>query len=364
MKRVRIKKGYFGIVTRNGNYRKLIKRGVHYIGLFDKVIVFDMTKIYNLHPRSLDIVQDERNNDFIQQLIVKNNEIALVYERGIFTRVLTTGEYFYTNEFVEFKIIVANLNNIEIGEEIEASILKSVQLRSFIKTFEVKSYEEGLLFVDNKYQKKLKEGVYNYWINSTLVEVKKVDLRQLQMEISGQEILTKDKAAIRINFFAQYYVVDTEKAVLETKDFEKQLYILIQLALREFVGTYSLDELLEKKDSISAFILKNMEESTDKLGIKITNSGIRDIILTGEMKDIMNQVLIAQKKAQANVIMRREETASTRSLLNTAKLMEDNEMLYKLKEMEYIDKIADKVGEITVSGGGQVLEQLKGIFNP
>jgi regulator of protease activity HflC (stomatin/prohibitin superfamily) len=109
--------------------------------------------------------------------------------------------------------------------------------------------------------------------------------------------------------------------------------------------------------------LKNLKESSDKIGIEITNSGIRDIILTGEMKEIMNQVLVAQKKAQANVIMRREETASTRSLLNTAKLMEDNEMLFKLKEMEYVEKIAEKVGEITVSGGGQVLEQLKEMFS-
>lgn len=87
------------------------------------------------------------------------------------------------------------------------------------------------------------------------------------------------------------------------------------------------------------------------------------MILTGDMKDIMNQVLIAQKKAQANVIMRREETASTRSLLNTAKLMEENDMLYKLKEMEYVEKIAEKIGEITVSGNGNMVTQLKEIFS-
>jgi len=63
------------------------------------------------------------------------------------------------------------------------------------------------------------------------------------------------------------------------------------------------------------------------------------------------------------VVTRREETASTRSLLNTAKLMEDNTMLFKLKEMEYVEKIADKIGEITVAGNGNVIEQLKDIFS-
>ena len=82
------------------------------------------------------------------------------------------------------------------------------------------------------------------------------------------------------------------------------------------------------------------------------------------MKEIMNQVLVAQKKAQANIITRREETASTRSLLNTAKLMEDNDMLFKLKEMEYVEKIADKINSITLSGGSQVVDQLKHLFAP
>jgi len=100
------------------------------------------------------------------------------------------------------------------------------------------------------------------------------------------------------------------------------------------------------------------------LGIEVSGFGIRDIILPGDVKEIMNQVLIAEKKAQANMIMRREETASTRSLMNTAKLMEDNVMLWKLKEMEYVEKIADKISNISVSGNGVLIEQLKQIFVP
>jgi hypothetical protein len=79
----------------------------------------------------------------------------------------------------------------------------------------------------------------------------------------------------------------------------------------------------------------------------------------------MNQVIIAEKQAQANVIMRREETASTRSLLNTAKLMEENAVLFRLKEFEYIEKIAEKINQITLSSGnGQIIEQLRELFVP
>jgi hypothetical protein len=71
---------------------------------------------------------------------------------------------------------------------------------------------------------------------------------------------------------------------------------------------------------------------------------------------------MAEKKAQANSIMRREETAAMRNMLNTAKLMEENEMLWKLKEMEYVEKISEKIGQISVSGSGNLIGQLKEIF--
>ena len=135
-----------------------------------------------------------------------------------------------------------------------------------------------------------------------------------------------------------------------------------QLVLREYIGTLALDELLDKKESISAYILDAVKADAETLGVELNGFGIRDIILPGDVKDIMSKVLVAEKTAQANSIMRREETASTRSLLNTAKLMEDNAMLWKLKEMEYVEKIADKIGEITVNGNSALVDQLKQIF--
>jgi regulator of protease activity HflC (stomatin/prohibitin superfamily) len=208
----------------------------------------------------------------------------------------------------------------------------------------------------------LKAGVYSWWKNGISILVSKLDIRQQHVEINGQEILTKDKAALRINAWAQYKVIDIEKAVVQNKDFSNQLYAIFQLALREYVGRLAFDELLEKKESITPFILEAVKTKTETLGVEVTGFGIRDIILPGDVKEIMNQVLIAEKKAQANTIMRREETASTRSLLNTAKLMEENAMLWKLKEMEYVEKIAEKISSISVNGNGVLIDQLKQIL--
>jgi regulator of protease activity HflC (stomatin/prohibitin superfamily) len=251
----------------------------------------------------------------------------------------------------------------EISEDIDKSILQKPAVATYLRAYPVESYEKAVMFVDGKFEKVLDPGIYFYWKNPIPITVVKADLRQLQLEVSGQEILTKDKAALRVNFYAQYKVTDVMKALVDCKDYEKQLYILMQLALREYIGMFSLDELLENKESVSESILKIISASAEKLGVEIAACGIRDIILPGEVKDIMNQVLIAEKRAQANTITRREETASTRTLLNTAKLMEENSMLFKLKEMEYVEKIADKINSISLSGGSQVLDQLKDIFS-
>ena len=88
-----------------------------------------------------------------------------------------------------------------------------------------------------------------------------------------------------------------------------------------------------------------------EFGIQIRSVGVKDVILPGDMKDILNQVVEAEKVAQANVIKRREETAATRSLLNTARLMDDNPTLMRLKELEVLEKITEKVDKLTVFGG-------------
>lgn len=172
-----------------------------------------------------------------------------------------------------------------------------------------------------------------------------------QLDISGQEILTADKVGIRLNLVVNYRITNPEKLVEKVDGVSGLLYTRAQLLLREQVGRFRLDELLNQKEELSAVILEKMKAGQEEYCVEIINAGIKDIILPGEIREIMNTVLVAEKKAQANVIMRREEVASTRSLLNTAKLMEENRTLMRLKEMEYLEKICDKVGSITLNGG-------------
>lgn len=362
MKRFTINANNIGLVFKNGSLKKVLTEGRYWLGFGEKLEVYDMAKAFYM---AHDIEVMLQNEDFAKQVIVldvQDNELALVYLNRNFKSVLTAGKYFYWNGVNKYSFIKADISKMEIGADIDKNLLDKAPLFAFVRNYKVEAYEKALMFIDGKFEKELEAGNYYWWKNSTIINIAKADTRQLSMEITGQEILTKDKAQLRINFNVLYKVTDVMKALFENKDHEKQLYVLMQLALRTFIGKLTLDELMEGKEKITEEVMvSNMERAKD-FGVLLLNCGIKDIVLPGDVKEIMNQVLIAEKKAQANIITRREETASTRSLLNTAKLMEDNTMLYKLKEMEYVEKIAEKINNISLSGGGQIVDQLKQIF--
>ena len=364
MKKVKINAYQLGLVFKNGVYQRLLTEGSWWFWEKVNVYVYNLTQPF-IAPIELNILlKDEDLAGKLYVVDVKDSELVLLYENGLLKQVLPAGRYTFWKSAVQYRFVRADTSKIEITEDLERSVLQNRLVQPYVRSSEVQSFEKALLFADGRFVKVLEPGMHYWWKNSLSINVAKVDTRQQQMEINGQEILTRDKAALRINAWAQYKVTDIEKSVLQNKDWEKQLYVSFQLTLREYIAGASFDELLEKKESMAPFILQAVKEKAGALGVEVTGFGIRDIILPGDVKEIMNGVLVAEKKAQANIIMRREETASTRSLLNTAKLMEENAMLWKLKEMEYVEKIADKISSISVSGNGDLVGQLKQIFVP
>jgi regulator of protease activity HflC (stomatin/prohibitin superfamily) len=291
MKRVRINSGKVGLVFRNGDYNRVLDAGAYWMWPSETVYVYDLAKPFGA-PIELNILlKDEVLASKLTIVEVKNNEIVLQYENGNFKNVLTAGRYAYWKGPNEFSFVKANLSKVEITEGIDVNTLSRREVLPLVRVYVVEAYEKGILFVDGKFTKVLETGVYHYWKNSTAISVMKADLRQLPLEVSGQEILTKDKAALRVNFNVQYRVTDIAKALVDTKDYEKQLYVLVQLALREYIGTLTLDELLEKKEAISAFVLATLKDKASNIGVEVKEAGVRDIILPGDMKEIINQVL-------------------------------------------------------------------------
>ena len=125
----------------------------------------------------------------------------------------------------------------------------------------------------------------------------------------------------------------------------------MQFAAREAVGALTLEEILEFKDKALNLMTEYLTLKLPKELIQMGAVGIKDFILPGDMKELLNRVVEAQKEAEANNIKRREETAATRSLHNTARMLENNPVLMRLKELESLEKVVCKVGSISIHNG-------------
>lgn len=361
-KRVEIFAYHVGLIYRQGLYLKVITPGNHWLKATDLLVVYDTTKNFTIHNQLDILLQDEVFKSLVGVEQVRENELAIHYIDGLFCEVLAPGKYAYWKGIAKHEYRIVETTERMVPKTASLNKWPLIEKGKYTESFFLQVFEKGLLIVDGQLEKHLNSGLYDFWKNEEKIQILTANIRPQVIEVSGQELLTKDKAALRINFFGTFQIIDIEQALIHTQDYKSALYLQLQMALREYIGTMTIDELLAKKEAVADYVLKLTIDKAKEWGLELITVGIRDVILPGDIKEIMNQVLVAEKRAQANIITRREETASTRSLLNTAKLMEGNEMLWKLKEMEYVEKIAEKINSISVSGGSQVVDQLRQIF--
>lgn len=362
MERVTIHANHLGLVFKDKQLIEVLPEGKYWLWGNKQVQICDMLEPLKpgMNPERLILNEDFAQH--IEEILVADHELLFIYELQNFRNVLGPGRHFFWKALKQYEYLKVDTTDIGIPDAISPIVLEHALMASRVRKYKVELYEKALLYVNGALTEILEPGAYYWWKNQVSIDVAKQDMRQRMIEISGQEILTKDKAQLRINFTAQYQVTDIRKALSDNKDYEKQLHALLQLSLRAYVGQLTFDELMERKEQIATFVKEEIKVTAGQLGVQVDYCGVKDIILSGELRTIMNQVLIAEKKAQANVITRREETASTRSLMNTARLMEENQTLWKLKEMEFVEKIAEKINSISLSGGGNIANQLKELF--
>lgn len=296
----------------------------------------------------------------ISEVTVKNGEVCLHSVNGVFVECLTAGQHAFWSEYGQHAFDVISTAEPKIAN-IPPVIVAQLS-GEFVHQVEVPEGFSSIVYYDGKAAEYLEAGRYFYWNGAVKITERQFDMRILTLNIPGQEILTKDKVGLRVNFTMNWRITDYVKLSENYTDMVTTLYNTAQLALRDLLGQRTMDELLANREDIGAAVLADLRERTAEMFIEIVSAGIKDVILPGEIASIMNSVLAAEKQAQANVITRREEVASTRSLLNTAKLLDENETLRRLKELEYIERICEHVGEITVDARSGLIDQLNQIL--
>ena len=341
-KRIKIRTHEMGLYFRDGEFKGLLRVGKHW--LFDplgkvRVEVVSQRAPWLVHEQLDEIVKSGVLTGRAVVLDLRDHERGLVWVDGRFSHILPKGLFAYWTGRRDVQIEVVDARRVRFEHKDAKVIVRSAQAQLALDICNVARHCVGALFVDGDFVEVLSPGQYAFWKGLADARVVELDLRETTADVSGQELMTADKVTLRMNALATYRIVDAKKAVCATDDVRQALYRETQMALRAVVGVRELDAFLADKDAVAQEIEQAVRRRAGELGLEIVLVGIRDVILPGEMKDLMNKVTEAKKAAEANLIVRREETAAMRSQANTAKLLADNPTLMRLRELEVLEKV-------------------------
>jgi hypothetical protein len=342
-KTVRIRSFEVGLLFRDGEFRGLVGEGRRRLwnplGKI-RVDVVSRRDPWLVHEKLDMIVKSGALTGRALVLDVKDYERVLVWIDGRFSHVLPPGLYAYWTDLREVVTEKVDARAVRFEHRDLPVISRSTLVERLLDLFTVEQGHQGVLQLDGRYAETLGAGRYAFWKNMAHVKLISVDVREVTLDVNGQEIMTADKVTLRLNAVATYRVVDARRAIDQVDDYRQALYREVQLALRALVGSRDLDALLADKEIVARETEEAVRGRVGQLGLELVTVGVRDIILPGEMKDLMNKVTEAKKAAEAHLIVRREETAAMRSQVNTAKLLEDNPTLMRLRELEVLEKVA------------------------
>lgn len=339
----RIRSYEVGLHFRDGEFLGLLGEGTHW--LIDPLGRVSVEVASRRSPRlvheKLDLIAASgalKGQAMVVDL--KDDQRGLVWIDGRFVSVLPPGLYVYWTGPREVRVEVADARQPRFEHEALRHIARSPSVAALLEISTVGRGGAGVLFLDGRYAETLPPGLYAFWKGVADARVVEVDLRESALDVGGQEIMTADTVTLRLNALVTYRVIDPRRAVCAVDDARQALYREAQLALRAVVSTRDLDALLSDKDLVAREVEKTLRRRAGELGIEVLSAGVRDVILPGDMKELMNKVTEARKAAEANLVTRREETAALRSQANTAKLLADNPVLMRLRELEVLEKVA------------------------
>jgi regulator of protease activity HflC (stomatin/prohibitin superfamily) len=349
-----IKLGERAVVLKNGLPIRALGPGRHRLWGFGLTFLLWKTDELLLDARSEILAVIPQG--WYAEVSLGPRQRGILFRDGRPLRFLRPGVHrFWTLEpSVRFQAFDADQPMPELTDELVAVLPASEYVRALVR-----QHQRGLLYVRGKLERTLEPGRYAFWTHPEApVEISVIDVRREQVQLAGQELMTRDKVTLRLTLTAEYAIENpalAESAVTSVRD---SVYLIVQLAARQFVSGATLDELLEGRDGMTAFLERETRPQALAFGVRVEKVGVKDVVLPGEMKSLLNRVIEAEKEAAANVILRREETAAMRSLANTARVMADHPVLLRLKELEAMKEIAERIDEVRVVVGADGMKTL------
>jgi len=222
----------------------------------------------------------------------------------------------------------------------------------------VAEYELALIYTEGRYVRAAGPGRHWLWRVFRRQTAAVFDTRQQSVSLAGQEILTRDHVPLRITLAATYQVTDAVAAQHKIAAWAQQIYLDLQLALREIVAGLSFDDVLDQKSALGERVLSMAAPGMSAYGVTLLRAAVKDVTMPASIREMMLKTVEAEKSAQASLIKAREEVAAARARSNAARLIAENPAVLRLKELETLTELAKSPGSTVVFTGGMDLAGL------
>lgn len=222
----------------------------------------------------------------------------------------------------------------------------------FRKTFQVKANTTGYVFKKNVFESKLEPGVYKFWDLGDELEMLSLPATSKLLNITNQEVLTKDNIAFRFSFYLTYKITDGEKflgkfSLNRSVDYviseaEQRIWNMAQIHVKNIIAHYESEELNDKRSELSGLKKEELNKQLSEYGIEIDEIEVKDLTFPKAIQDLFSKHLEAKIRAKSDLENARTAVATARTLKNAAELMKDNEDIRFFQMLETISKIAEK----------------------
>jgi len=354
-----------GLLFREGDFVRPLGPGAYRIPFWramkERIQVVDTLKTKFEHPLLEVLIRDVRLREQLAIVDLTDTQRALIWKDGRLFAIVGPGRHAFWTSPASIAVETYDVSEFRFVHAKLQAILAHPDALKWLDGVQVEQTEDVLLYRDGILIDRLGEGLHVFWKGTGKVRWKTADRREQVADVAGQEIMTSDKVTLRVNLIVTWLVADVIRATNASQDYAQALYREAQLVLRAAVGTKTLDALLADKESVGNEVRTALIPRAEQLGVTVKSVGLRDIILPGDMRALLNQVVQAQKEAEANLIKRREETAAARSQANTAKLLAESPQLQRLKELELLKDVLDGTHATFVLGQGDLTDQLRGL---
>ena len=206
----------------------------------------------------------------------------------------------------------------------------------------LREYERGVVFLLGRFWKVKGPGLIV--IVPGLMQIVRVDLRVVTMDVPAQDVISRDNVSVKVNAVVFFRVMDPQRAIIQVEDFLVATRELAQTTLRVVLGKHELDEMLAERERMNLDIQRILDAQTDSWGIKVTNVEIKHVDLNETMVRAIARQAEAERERRAKIIHAEGEKQASVTLLEAARMLAQQPEAMELRYLQTMTQVAGDRG--------------------